>query len=72
MSLNFDNKKIINNMYKGSFGLEKESLRVTNNGCLSHTAHPFAGSKHFDIDFCLNQPQSYITRLGSNPLVKIQ
>ncbi|MGN0489776.1 MAG: glutathione synthase [Ruminococcus sp.] len=55
MSFNFDNQNIIKNMYKGSFGIEKESLRVTKDGYLSHTPHPFARDRHIDRDFCENQ-----------------
>lgn len=55
MSFNFDNKNIIKNMYKGSFGIEKESLRVQKDGFLAHTAHPFGNNPHIDRDFCENQ-----------------
>ncbi|MGN1432834.1 MAG: glutathione synthase [Ruminococcus sp.] len=55
MSFNFDNINIINNMYKGSFGIEKESLRVNTDGFLSHTPHPFGNDTHIDRDFCENQ-----------------
>lgn len=55
MSFNFDNQNIINNMYKGSFGIEKESLRVNKDGFLSHTSHPFGSNPHIDRDFCKNQ-----------------
>lgn len=34
------------------FGLEKESLRVREDGTLADTRHPFPGEKHFDRDFC--------------------
>lgn len=55
MSFNFDNQNIIKNMYKGSFGIEKESLRVQKDGFLAHTAHPFGNNPHIDRDFCENQ-----------------
>lgn len=55
MSFNFDNQNIIKNMYKGSFGIEKESLRVQKDGFLSHSAHPFGNNPHIDRDFCENQ-----------------
>lgn len=42
-------------VFKGSFGLEKESLRVTEDGFLSHTPHPFPDEKNIDRDFCENQ-----------------
>lgn len=41
----------------GSFGLEKESLRVTREGRMAHTAHPFAGNEHIVRDFCENQTE---------------
>jgi glutamate--cysteine ligase len=44
-------------MWKGSFGLEKESLRVTTKGYLSHTPHPFVGNKKMERDFCENQTE---------------
>lgn len=55
MGFNFDNQNIINNMYRGSFGIEKESLRITKDGFLAHTAHPFGDDPHIDRDFCENQ-----------------
>lgn len=55
MSFNFSNQNIRNNIYKGSFGIEKESLRVNKDGFLSHTAHPFGNNPHIDRDFCENQ-----------------
>lgn len=55
MSFNFDNQNIIKNMYKGNFGIEKESLRVQKDGFLAHTAHPFGNNPHIDRDFCENQ-----------------
>lgn len=55
MSFNFNNPSIKNNMYKGRFGIEKESLRADTNGFLSHTKHPFADNPHIDRDFCENQ-----------------
>lgn len=55
MSFNFDNQDILKNMYKGSFGIEKESLRVNTDGFLSHTPHPFGHNPHIDRDFCENQ-----------------
>ena len=55
MSFNFSNQNIKNNIYKGRFGIEKESLRVNKDGFLSHTAHPFGNNPHIDRDFCENQ-----------------
>lgn len=39
----------------GNFGLEKESLRVNEEGFLSHTPHPFSDIVKIDRDFCENQ-----------------
>lgn len=39
----------------GGFGLEKESLRVTTEGFLAHTPHPFPNNANIDRDFCENQ-----------------
>lgn len=55
MSFNFSNQNIRNNIYKGRFGIEKESLRVNKDGFLSHTAHPFGNNPHIVRDFCENQ-----------------
>lgn len=41
----------------GTFGLERETLRVTAEGYLSHTLHPFGGDEHFVKDFCENQTE---------------
>ena len=61
MSFNFDNKNIIKNMYKGSFGIEKESLRVQKDGFLAHSAHP-VGIFNEDMDF-LHMLILYLTSL---------
>lgn len=42
-------------MYKGSFGIEKESLRINKDGFLAHTKHPFYNNPYIDRDFCENQ-----------------
>lgn len=44
-------------MFKGGFGLEKESLRVDTNGFLAHTPHPFESDPNIDRDFCENQTE---------------
>ncbi len=41
--------------YKGSFGLERETLRVDSSGRLAQTPHPFADSENITRDFCENQ-----------------
>lgn len=42
-------------MLKGEFGLEKESLRVTPDGFLAQTPHPFINNPNIERDFCENQ-----------------
>lgn len=42
-------------IFDGDFGLERETLRVTADGKLAQTDHPFAGDKYLDRDFCENQ-----------------
>lgn len=49
------NHIIKENMDKGEFGLEKESLRVDVDGFLSHTRHPFEEQPNITRDFCENQ-----------------
>lgn len=44
-------------LLKGNFGLEKESLRVDENGFLAHTRHPFPDDDHIVRDFCENQTE---------------
>ncbi len=44
-----------NYIFDGHFGLERETLRVTDSGKLSKTPHPFDGSKYLSRDFCENQ-----------------
>lgn len=57
MSFDFKNPNIKQHMLEGKFGLEKESLRVTTKGFLSHTKHPFVGEPHMERDFCENQTE---------------
>lgn len=47
----------LNNRYifDGLFGLERETLRVTSDGALSRTLHPFGNNPNLDRDFCENQ-----------------
>ena len=41
--------------YKGSFGLERETLRVDENCRLAQTPHPFGDDENMTRDFCENQ-----------------
>ena len=44
--------------FDGNFGLEREALRVTENGHMAHTPHPFpADHPHIVRDFCENQTE---------------
>ena len=44
--------------FDGNFGLEREALRVTENGHMAHTPHPFpADHLHIVRDFCENQTE---------------
>ena len=49
------NKTINQLIFDGHVGLEKESLRVTEDGRFAHTRHPFPGEKHIVRDFSENQ-----------------
>lgn len=55
--LHIENEYIRKHILDGGFGLEKESLRVLENGKFSHTRHPFPGDKHIVKDFCENQTE---------------
>lgn len=55
--LHADHPKVRQLLLKGNFGLEKESLRVDEEGFLSHTSHPFPNDDHIVRDFCENQTE---------------
>ena len=55
MLLCFNNSYINRLAQTAEFGIERESLRVTSDGKLSQTKHPFVGDPHIDRDFCENQ-----------------
>lgn len=44
-------------LFAGGFGLEKESLRIDENGFLSQTDHPFPGDPNIVRDFSENQTE---------------
>lgn len=44
-------------LLEGNFGLEKESLRIREDGTLSHSPHPFVDDPHIVKDFCENQTE---------------
>ena len=54
--LHTDHPKIRELLLRGNFGLEKESLRIDEEGFLSHTPHPFRDD-HIVRDFCENQTE---------------
>ena len=54
--LHIDSPRIRSLLRQGHFGIEKESLRVTGSGRMSHSPHPFdADDPHIVRDFCENQ-----------------
>ncbi|MBR1739108.1 MAG: glutathione synthase [Ruminococcus sp.] len=42
-------------LYEGSYGLERETLRVDSEGRLAQTPHPFGSDENMTRDFCENQ-----------------
>ena len=55
--LHIDDPQIRELLLKGNIGLEKESLRVDEEGFLSHSRHPFPDDDHIVRDFCENQTE---------------
>lgn len=55
MRPDLNNANIKENIFSAEFGLEKECLRVDENGFLSHTKHPFEDHCAIQRDFCENQ-----------------
>ncbi len=55
--LHINDSKVRELLLKGNFGLEKESLRITQDGGMAHTLHPFPGDAHIVRDFCENQTE---------------
>lgn len=55
MLLDLDHPHINRLAKTAEFGIERESLRVTSDGRLAQTKHPFNGDPHIDRDFCENQ-----------------
>ena len=53
--LHADHPKIRELLLNGNFGLERESLRIDEDGFLAHTSDPFPNNKHIVRDFCENQ-----------------
>ena len=42
-------------LFRGKFGLERETLRIDERGRLAGTPHPFENDEHITRDFCENQ-----------------
>lgn len=58
MTFNTNDKDVRKMLLTGNFGLEKEMLRITEDGCLSHTPHPFLQDEPcITRDFCENQTE---------------
>lgn len=57
MGIDFRDVNLRRHMMEGQFGMEKESLRVTSGGYLSHTKHPFLDNPNIERDFCENQTE---------------
>ena len=55
MLFDLANDKVKQHILQAEFGLERESLRVTVDGTLAQTKHPFPGHRNIDRDFCENQ-----------------
>ena len=55
MRLHYEYKDVLNFLFNGEIGLEKESLRVDRDGYLAQTPHPFMNNTHIERDFCENQ-----------------
>lgn len=55
MIIDYENQDLQKYITRAEFGLERESLRVSADGSLAQTPHPFGGSAKIDRDFCENQ-----------------
>ena len=56
MPIDFKSSILRNEIKNDEIGIEKESLRITSDGRLAHTPHPFdENEKNIDRDFCENQ-----------------
>ncbi|MDO5476958.1 MAG: hypothetical protein Q4F43_07590 [Eubacteriales bacterium] len=55
--LHLESPEIRKCLLRGKFGLEKEGLRVLEDGTMAHTPHPFPDSGHITRDFSENQTE---------------
>ena len=53
--LHFNEPSVRKRLMEGNVGLEKESLRVNEEGHFSHRRHPFTNDENIVRDFCENQ-----------------
>ena len=62
--LHYKEETIKTRLFDGLIGLEKEGLRVTEDGFLAQTPHPFSADEKYIVrDFCENQ-----TEINTPPL----
>lgn len=55
--LNIKDTYVREHLLDGNFGLEKESIRVLEDGSISHTLHPFKDDPNIVKDFCESQTE---------------
>ncbi len=55
--LNLYHQTVRENLFCGTFGLERETLRVTDDGYMAQSPHPFNNDEHIVKDFCENQAE---------------
>ena len=66
MILDINNHTVRKYLAQAEFGIERESLRVSADGSLAQTPHPFESHKNIDRDFCENQIE-FISDVFSEP-----
>lgn len=57
MLFDINNDTIKEYLKQAEFGIEREGLRVSGDGRLAQTPHPFDSDKNIDRDFCENQTE---------------
>ena len=55
--LHMEDRSVRELAWKGSIGLERESLRITSDGHMAKSPDPFPGEKYIVRDFCENQTE---------------
>ena len=66
MILDINNNAVRKYLSQAEFGIERESLRVSADGKLAQTPHPFGSHKNIDRDFCENQVE-FISDVFNKP-----